>query len=90
MRGLTEEERQTRRVTIEALDMSREPNPSNELEKTLARVARRYGEDSIREFVRMTVLREKANTEAATIIFGDGAVGQQLGIAIRHIIHRGK
>lgn len=85
---MNEEQRRVRRITLEALDMSREPDPSNELEKTLNRVARRYGEDSIREFVRMTVMLDKSDTEAATVIYGDGAIGQQLGIAIRHIIHR--
>lgn len=85
---LTEEERRTRRVTIEALDLAREPDPSNELEKTLDRVARRYGEDSIREFIRMVLVQGKLGGEAATIIYGDAAIGQQLGIAIRHIVHR--
>ena len=88
MMDLTEDQRRVRRITTEALDMSREPEPGNELESALNRVARRYGEDAIREFIRMTVMLDKADTEAATIIFGDGMVGQQLGIAIRHVIHR--
>ncbi len=88
MREVTEEQRRVRRITIEALDMAREPEPGNELEKILDRVARRHGEDPIREFIRKTVLQGKSDGEAATLIFGDAAVGQQLGICIRHIIHR--
>ena len=53
----------------------------------LSHVAGKYGEDSIREFVRMTLLKDRTPVEAATMIFGDGAVGQQLEIAVSHIVH---
>lgn len=79
---MTEEQRRARQVTIEALDLSRSTDPDNQIEKILARIAGRYGEDSIREFVRMTLVQGKSVGEASTVIHGDAAVGQQLQIAI--------
>ncbi|WP_353634484.1 hypothetical protein ABSL23_01440 [Halobacterium sp. NMX12-1] len=72
-----------RRVTRRALDKSR--NPNDESGKILNRIARSYGEDPIREFIRMTVQKDKPTPKAATYVFGDGSVGQQLSIAVRQI-----
>lgn len=82
---MNRDQRLVRHVTIHALDQSRNPNPEDNLTRILARVTHQHGEDSLREFIRETMLNDKSDEAAGTYVYGDGAVGQQLGIAIRRI-----
>ena len=80
--------RLVRRVTLMALDLSRDPDPSDDIRRLLDRAACQHGEDAIREFVRVTLHGKMDNCEAGNYVYGDAALGMQTGIAVRHITNQ--
>jgi hypothetical protein len=75
-----------RRVTLTALDLSRDPDTSDDIQRILDRVVRLHGEDAIREFVRVTLQGNMEDGEAGEYIYGDPCLGMHSGIAVRAII----
>lgn len=76
-----------RNATVKALDLSRDPDPSDELGEILNRVVLQYGEDALREYIRLTLRQDMNHTQAGVYVFSDAAIGQQLGIVISQVVH---
>lgn len=78
----------TRRVTLEVLDRSRDLDTSEELDRILDSVVRLYGEDALREFVRLSVHHGMPYDAAGKHVFSDAALGNQTGIVVSRVVSK--